>query len=232
VVWVGVDDSVVRMGFPAAAAAAVSAVTGGVRSLAVAVAAAALVVEVVPALAAADRQASIPKASNLTMTVVAGVCSGYHQGLMGGRTGDSDLERLGCRRGSSRVLGDGDAVVVAVGRFEKGVVGGRMGMVFVGVEEVEGRIGGIEGTSMKGEVVVVVVVPVGIGPVVGRKSIAGAFGRMVCGSGVAEMLLDREDGIAEVVETVEVGIEMALGHQPAVNLQSWSVEAKFVTVWG
>jgi hypothetical protein len=230
VVWVGVDDSVVRMGFPAAAAVValvVSAVTVGVRSLAVAVAAAGLAVEVVPALAAADRRASKPKASNPTMTVVAGVCSGHHQGLMGGRTGDLDLERLRCRRGSSRVLGDGDAVVVAVGRFEKGRVGARMGIVFVGVEGVEGRIGGIEGTSMKGEVVAV-----GIGLVVGRKSIAGAFGRMVCGSGVAEMLLDREDGIAEVVETVEVGIEMALGHQAAVNLQSWSGEVKFVTVSG
>jgi hypothetical protein len=127
--------------------------------------------------------------------------------------------------------------VVAVGRFERGVVGGRMGMVFVGVEGVEGLIGGIEGTSMKREVVVVVVVvvvaaAVGIGLVVGRKSIAAAFGRMVYGSGVAEMLLDREDGIAEVVETVEVGIEMALGHRVAVNLQSWSVEAKFGTVLG
>jgi hypothetical protein len=79
--------------------------------------------------------------------------------------------------------------------------------VFVEVEGPEGRIGGIEDTLMKREGVVV-----GIGLVVGRRSIGGAFGRMVCGSGVEEMLWGREDGIAVVVETVEVGIEMALDH--------------------
>jgi hypothetical protein len=196
-----VDDQVVRRGFqPVAAAVVVSAGMGEVHSP-VAVAAAAAVV-MTAAAAAVHPQASTPMVSNPETIDVAGERSALRPPPLVGRSDDSDHRIEGC-------LGQ---VLAVVGRAVMNGGGDRKGLVFV--EEGEDRIGGIAGTLMRREGVVV-----GMGPAVGWTMIVVVvFGRTVCDSEVEGRLSDTGDEIAGVVAVVEVGIGRALDRWVVVNL--------------